>query len=112
VNRDGNGVAGIRLPDIQVPIGTYTGWNRFNEGWGGDDRLVTASGSFIPFAATRAERLANGDPRRSLEERYRSHRDYVKKVAHAAKKLVMQRLLLWKDARDIIQAAEDSDIGK
>jgi hypothetical protein len=45
VDNDGNGLAGIRLPDIQVPIGTYTGWNRTNEAWGGDDRLCTAGGS-------------------------------------------------------------------
>jgi hypothetical protein len=63
VNKDGNGVDGVRLPDITVPIATYTGWNRTKDGYGGDNRLCTASGSVIPFAATKAERLASGDPR-------------------------------------------------
>lgn len=111
VDEGGNGVAGVRLPDIEVPIGTYTGWNRTNPGFGGDDRLCTASGSFIPFAQTEEERLANGDPRLSLEERYPSHLLYVKKVSLAALKLVRQRLLLWEDAKAIIEKAYESDIG-
>ncbi|MBN1848093.1 MAG: hypothetical protein JW932_05860 [Deltaproteobacteria bacterium] len=111
VDEDGNGVAGVRLPDIQVPVGTYTGWNRTNPGFGGDYRLCTASGSFIPFAPTEAERLANGDPRLSLEERYPSHKAYVKEVARAALKLVHQRLLLWDDAVEIVKKAYESDIG-
>jgi len=111
VNKDGNGVDGVRLPDITVPIATYTGWNRTKDGYGGDNRLCTASGSFIPFAATKAERLASGDPRPSLEERYPSHDYYVKRVTYEAKKLVRERLLLEEDAQAIIDAAAASTIG-
>ena len=111
VNKDGNGVDGIRLPDITVPIATYTGWNRTKPGFGGDYRLCTASGSFIPFAATKADRMANGDPRLSLEERYPSHDYYVERVTHAAKKLVHERFLLEEDAQAIIDKAIASTIG-
>jgi hypothetical protein len=111
VDEDGNGVEGVRLPDIQVPIATYTGWNRTNAGFGGDYRLCTASGSFIPFAQTEVERLANGDPRLSLEERYPTHEVYVNMVVQATMGLVDQRFLLLDDAMDIINEAYASDIG-
>ena len=111
VDKDGNGVDGVRLPDITVPVATYTGWNRTKTGFGGDYRLCTASGSFIPFAKTKAERLASGDPRLSLEERYPNHDSYVKKVEQAAKKLVQERLLLKEDAQKIIDTAAASKIG-
>jgi hypothetical protein len=111
VDKDGNGVDGVRLPDITVPAATYTGWNRFKPGYGGDDRLCTASGSFIPFKKTKAERLTSGDPRLSLEERYSNHDFYVKKVEQAAKKLVRERFLLKEDAQKIIDTATKSAIG-
>ena len=109
--RSNNGVDGIRLPDITVPVATYTGWNRTKIGFGGDYRLCTASGSFIPFAKTKAQRLASGDPRPSLEERYPSHDSYVKKVEQAAEKLVKERFLLEEDAQKIIDTAAKSSIG-
>lgn len=111
VNSDGNGVDGIRLPDITVPIATYTGWNRTKTGFGGDYRLCTASGSFIPFAKTKAERFASGDPRLSLEERYPNHNMYVKQVEREAKKLLQQKFLLKEDAEAIIKKAAESKIG-
>ena len=112
VDRDGNGIDGIRLPDIQVPTGTYTGWNREkNVEAGGDDRLCAASGSYFPFKATKAERIASGDPRLSLEERYPNHEDYVTKVKRSTKKLLDERLLLKKDAKAIIEKASESTIG-
>ncbi len=112
VDQDGNGLAGVSLPDIQVPIATYTGWNRNAPGFGGDDRLCTASGSFLPFAATKQERLANGDPRLSIEERYPTHRSYTQQVSLAARQLVAKGLLLKQDADAIIKAANRSDIAK
>jgi hypothetical protein len=111
VDTDGNGVDGIRLPDIAVPLAAYTGWNRTKTGFGGDYRLCTASGSFLPFAKTKAERFASGDPRLSLEERYPNHDSYVKKVEQAAKKLVRERFLLKEDAQQIIDTATKSAIG-
>ena len=74
-------------------------------------KLCIASGSFIPLAATQAERGASGDLRLPLEERYPSHDDYVKKVGQAAKKLVQERFLLEEDAQKIIDTAAKSNIG-
>jgi hypothetical protein len=104
---DGNDIAGIRLPDVAVPLATYTGWNLRPSGDGCD-----AAGMVIPFARTRAERLAKGDPRPSLEERYPDHASYVRAVADAADRLVRERLLLPEDARAYVQRAEESDVGR
>lgn len=103
---DGNDVAGVRTPDIAVPIATYTGWNLRPSGDGCD-----ASGMMIPFAATQAERESSGDPRLSIEERYPSHAAYVQKVTEAANLLVNEGFLLAEDAAAYIQAAEDSGVG-
>ena len=67
-------------------------------------------GGFIPFANTKAERLASGDPRPSLEERYRSHEEYVQMVGKAASTLVQERYLLQQDADAMIEQARASDI--
>ena len=68
------------------------------------------SGGWIPFAKTKAERLASGDPRPSLEERYRSHDEYVQTVSKAASKLVQERYLMQQDADAMIKQAEASDV--
>jgi len=99
VDSDGNDVDGLRDVFMQVPLGTYTGWNprkdRFSEGDSCD-----LTGGYIPFFHTLAERTAAGDPRPSLEERYSTHADYVAKVTAAANSLVAQRFLLPQD-RDL-----------
>src|SRR5262244_1861428 len=105
VDRDGNDLAGIRLPAIQVPIGTYTGWNLQPRGLA-EDELSGLLGSFIPFAKPKAERKKLRDPRLSLTERYKSHSDYIKKVSHAARILVDQRYLLPEDAERMIDEAK------
>ena len=105
VDRDGNDIAGIRLPAIQVPIGTYTGWNLRPRGLA-EDELSGLLGSFIPFAKTKAERSKLRDPRLSLKERYKNHSDYVKKISHAARILVDQRYLLPDDAQRMIDEAK------
>ena len=109
IDADGNEVAGIRSPLVANPLGTYTGWNRTASGFA-KDLPCGFSGGFIPFAATRAERLASGDPRPSLEERYRTHDAYVRGVRASAEKLVRERLLLAEDAARIVAAAERSDV--
>jgi hypothetical protein len=106
---DGNTLAGIRLPDIVVPVATYTGWNlRRNPSEDGCDH----SGMVIPFAKTKAERLAKGDPRLSLEERYIDHAAYVGAVSKAAADAVRQGFLLQEDADRYVMAAEASDVRK
>ncbi|HKC09413.1 MAG TPA: alpha/beta hydrolase domain-containing protein [Methylomirabilota bacterium] len=103
VDGDGNEVAGIRLPAIAVPLGTHTGWNVYREPFP-DGELCDRDGTFVAFARTRAEGLATGDPRPSLEERYGSHDAYVARVEAATAALVGARLLLAEDA-DRIRAA-------
>jgi hypothetical protein len=109
VDGDGHEVAGIRSVFLQVPIGTYTGWNlgrkdRFENG------LCSLQGSFVPFAATRAEREATGDPRPSLEERYPTRDAYLADFRAAADRLVVGRFLLPEDAQTLVQEAERSGI--
>jgi hypothetical protein len=105
VNEDNNEVGGIATLTLRVPLGTYTGWSLRKEGYGKGD-LAVLEGMYIPFAKTRAERLVNGDTRLSLQERYQSHANYVKKVKKAARKMVKQRLMLTEDAEREIKKAE------
>ena len=104
VDKDGNELAGIRLPDIAVPLATYTGWNLYKPPFP-EGELCDRDGSYLAFAKTRAEREAKGDPRPSLEERYAGQADYVNKVVKAASALVKARLLLAEDAEAYAQAA-------
>ena len=108
VNADGIDVAGVRLPEIAAPIGTYTGWNLLASA---PKDECSAMGSFIPFARSKAERIASGDPRLSLEERYGTHDYYVEQVRGAAEQLVAERLLLPEDAAPYVEAAHKRDLG-
>jgi hypothetical protein len=110
VDSDGNEVGGIRLPHLEAPLGTHAGWNWYHIGRGNPDRCGQVNGTFSPFANTRAERLAAGDPRPSIEERYKSHEDFVKKIAKAAKKLVKDRFFLEEDEARIIETAERTGV--
>jgi hypothetical protein len=111
VDADGNMTHGVRHPDLAVPIGTFTGWNLRRQGFG-EGGQCAGTGSFIPFAKTRAERLASGDPRLSLEERYPTHEAYVSAVRRAAEELVRERFLLRADAEEIVRRAEASEVGR
>ena len=110
-DRDGHDIAGIRTVDIAAPVGTNTGWNLYAAGPRGRD-LCSLTGAFFPFARTRAERMASGDPRLSLEERYGDHAGFVGAVRRAADESVARRLLLPADAEVLIEMAEESDILK
>jgi hypothetical protein len=105
VDTDGNDLAGIRMPAVQVPMGTYTGWNLRPRGLA-EGELSGLLGSYIPFAKTKAERKKTGDPRLSLEERYKNRDEYVRRVSQAARVLVDQRYLLPEDAERMISEAK------
>jgi len=96
VNADGNETSGILLPDIVVPLGTYTGWNLYKTPYP-EGELCDRYGTYVPFAVTRAEREARGDRRPSLEERYGDHAGYARRVGDAVRKLIAERLLLPED---------------
>jgi len=106
VDSDGNDIAGIRTPEIEVPVGTHTGWSLRKTGVAEGD-LFSLTGSFIPFARTRKEKEQNNDPRLSIEERYASHEVYVNAIANAANKLVEEDMLLLEDSDRYIQAAKE-----
>jgi alpha/beta hydrolase family protein len=106
---DGHDLGGIRTVEIAVPVGTNLGWNLRAAGHRGTD-LCGLSGGFIALANTKAERLAKGDPRLSLEERYRDHDGFVAAVERATRRLVQDRFLLEEDAQDAVKVAKASDI--
>ena len=108
VTADGIDLPGVRLPDIAVPVGTYTGWNLLRTAPKDES---SAMGSFIPFAVTKEQRLTAGDPRPSLEERYGTHSRYVAIVEAEASRLVGERLLLPEDADAYIEAARSRALG-
>jgi hypothetical protein len=107
VDADGNVRAGIRLPDIAVPLATHAGWNYRDPSIGAPDRLAGEIGSYIPFARTKADRDRAGDPRLSIEERYRNRDEYVGKAAASALDLVERGYLLSEDVADLLKHAEE-----
>ena len=101
---DGQDLGGLRVPEVDVPLGTYVGWNPLN----GDKRagqMATLIGSFIPFARTRAEREVRHDPRLSLEERYRGKDDYLTRFHRSVEALVTQGFIRPEDADRYIEVA-------
>ena len=106
VDADGNEVAGIRAPDVSVPLATLTGWNPRHPESGGAGQIMPLTGSTIPFPISAAERVAVGDPRRSIEERYEHREDYLGRVRTEAERLVAQRYLLAGDV-DVVVANAD-----
>ncbi len=108
---DGNEVVGVASTLHQAPLGTYLGWNVTARGFA-TGRECGLNGAFVPFARTKAERVAAGDPRLSLEERYGSHDGYVAQVRAAAARLVRERFLLQEDADRLIAEAGASEVLK
>jgi len=102
VDADGNDVAGIRAPDVSVPVATNTGWNFRSESIGGTREIVNLLGSYVPFPRTRADREARKDPRLSIQERYRDEDDYLAKLRAAAGALVKGRYLLPEDVESVV----------
>jgi hypothetical protein len=92
---DGNDIAGIRLPEVQVPLATYTGW-AIRAAPQNDDGCE-GLGQYIPFPKTKADRIASGDPRLSIEERYGNIETYSSKLRDAVDKLVRAGFLLPSD---------------
>ena len=113
VDGDGNEAAGIRLPLVSVPLATHLGWNRRHADIGGEGQTLstggasggTLRGSSIPFAATRREREATGDPRLSIEERYSGEGEFLGLVEEAARRLEAEGHLLGEDVERLVEQA-------
>ncbi len=108
---DGMAIAGIRMLPLAAPRASYTGWNPRATGFG-PGALFPLQGAVVPFAATRAEREAAGDPRASIAERYADSATYVAAVRAAAAQMVAERLLLPADAQRAIELAEQDRLAQ
>jgi len=107
VDADGNERSGIRLPEVAVPLATYTGWNFRSVATGGTSQLVPLLGSYIPMARTKMEREARHDPRPSIEERYASRQQYLDAINKSASALVKEGYLLAGDVPNVVKRATD-----
>lgn len=109
VGKDGLNIGGIRQMEIRAPLGTNMGWNVRATGRR-EGNLCGLTGSFLPFAATKAQRQAANDPRESLEERYKDHQGYVNAVKKAAAELKAEGFLLEEDLQRFVRSAEASRV--
>jgi hypothetical protein len=107
-DKDGNEIAGIRLAELTVPFATYTGWALRSGIWANDG--CEGSGQYIPFPKAQADRLATGDPRLSVQERYPTYVSYQSKVLAAVNDLVKRRFMLCEDADAYVQARLDAGL--
>jgi hypothetical protein len=110
VDADGNDLGGIQLPEVSVPLATYTGWNLRDPSIGGPSQRLAMEGSYVPFPKNAAERKQSGDPRKSLSERYPDRQAYLGQFARAADALIQQRWILPEDRAPLLQrGAEEWD---
>ena len=107
VDSDGNETGGLKMPGVAVPLATYTGWNLFRSEFGPEDVLSSMQGSYIPFPRTTVDRRRSSDPRRAIEERYRSREQYVGLVSQAALRLIDEGYLLAGDLAPILGRASE-----
>ena len=103
-NSDGNEVAGVPSILHQLPLGTYLGWNVTASGFF-KNQICAFTGGYVPFAQTLAQRLASGDPRPSIQERYTTVGNYQFAASMIAKRLIAQRFLLLEDGQRVVSQA-------
>ena len=106
VDADGNERDGVRLPEITVPLATYTAWNLRDPSIGAPDQRVSFEASYLPFPTTAAEREKTGDPRKAIAERYASRDDYLTRYKNAVDDLVKQRWILPEDREALVNRGE------
>ncbi len=107
VDADGNEKDGVRLPEITVPLATYTGWNLRDPSIGAPDQRVSFEASYLPFPKTAADREKTSDPRRSIAERYPTREDYLTRYATALDELIKQRWILPEDRDTILHRGDE-----
>ena len=91
------------MPEIAVPVASYTPWNYRSEETGSPGELAGFRGSFFPFPLTDDERASTGDSRPSLEARYDSRAEYLLQYTDAALELIEDGFLLTEDLPEIIE---------
>jgi hypothetical protein len=106
VDADGNERDGVRLPEITVPLATYTGWNLRDPTIGAPDQRVAFEASYLPFPGTAADRQKTGDPRKSVAERYSNREAYLTQYKKAVDDLVKQRWILPEDSAALMRRGE------
>jgi hypothetical protein len=106
VDADGNERDGVRLPEITVPLATYTGWNLRDPSIGAPDQRVSFEASYLPFPTTAAQGQKTGDPRKSIAERYLNREDYMNRYQNAIDDLVKQRWILPEDRQALFHRGE------
>ena len=102
VDSDGNELGGWRGAMSSVPLGTYTAWNWKSPKLARFGYISGLNGGYIPFARTRAERLAAHDPRPSIEERYGNRDGFMKAAAASIDNAIAKRFLLPIQREDIL----------
>jgi hypothetical protein len=107
VDADGNERDGVRLPEITVPLATYTSWNLRDPSIGAPDQRVAFEASYIPFPKTELERKIARDPRKSIAERYGSREVYLSRYSNAVDDLVKQRWILPEDKASLMSRSEE-----
>ena len=107
LDADNNERGVLRMPAVSVPVATYTGWNLRNPGIGVPEALLGLAGGYLEFPKTERDRVASGDPRRSIEERYADFNTYLEKTMRAADTLILTGYLL-EEHRAGIEAVSES----
>jgi hypothetical protein len=106
VDADGNERDGVKLPEVTVPLATYTGWSLRDPSIGAPDQRCAFVGSYVAFARTAAERKSSGDPRKSIAERYSGREEYMARFTRALDELVAARWILVEDRAAMLQLGE------
>jgi hypothetical protein len=106
VDSDGNELSGVRLPEITVPLATYTPWNLRDPSIGGPEQRISFEGSYLPFPKTAEQRRTAKDPRKSITERYANREDYLERYRRALDDLVQRHWILPEDRAALTQRGE------
>jgi hypothetical protein len=106
VDTDGNERDGVQLPEITVPLATYAGWNLRDPSIGAPEQRVAFEASYLPFPKTAGDRKRTGDPRKSIEERYPTREDYLRKFSGALDELIKRHWILEEDRAALLHRGE------
>jgi hypothetical protein len=101
---DGHDIAGVRVPDIDAPLATHTGFGLRKAGFA-EGQLCGLNGSYLPLSNDVQERSAKRDPRLSIAERYSTRTAYVQQVRASAERLKTDGLMLEEDVARTLEAA-------